>query len=139
MGGVDIPLLLLGDPAYPLLLWLMKPFSQYPHMSRQQKKINYRLSHAWVVVENAFERLKSRWRCLLKKNESNTNDIPKIIECCVVLHNICKLFGEECLDEWVVSEPPSTEGSDGTSPTASPYGVEICDALVSYFNCSSVG
>ena len=139
MGGVNIPLLLLADPVYPLLLWLMKPFSQYPYMSRQEKKFNYHLSHARVVVENAFEQLKGRWRCLLKKNESNTNNIPKIIQCCVVLHNICKFFGKECPDEWVVSEPPSTEGSDGTSPAASPCGVEIRDALVSYFNHSSVG
>ena len=32
IGGVDIPLLLLGDP-------LMKPFSQHPHMSRQEKNL----------------------------------------------------------------------------------------------------
>ena len=108
-------------------------------MSRQEKKFNYRLSHAQVVVDNAFGRLKGHWRCLLKRNESNTNNMPKIIARCVVLHNICELFGEEYPDEWVIPEPPSTGGSDGTSPTASSSGVEIRDALVSYFNCSSVG
>lgn len=76
---------------------------------------------------------------LTLKNESNTNNMPKIIACCVVLHNICELFGEECPGEWVVPEPPATESSDGTSPAASPSGVEIRDALVSYFNRSSVG
>lgn len=28
INGQDIPLLVLGDPAYPLLLWLMKPYSE---------------------------------------------------------------------------------------------------------------
>ena len=65
--------------------------------------------------------------------------MPIIIACYVVLYNIYELFGKECPDEWVVPEPPSTKGSDGTSLAVSPSGVEICDALVNYFNRSSVG
>ena len=64
----------------------------------------------------------------------------KIIACCVVLHNICELFGEECPDEWIATEPPTKESFDGTSPApSSSSGIEIRDALVSYFSRSSVG
>jgi len=62
----------------------MKPFPHTPYLTREQKTFNKRLSRARVVVENAFGRLKGRWRFLLKTNESDTGNMPKIISCCVV-------------------------------------------------------
>ena len=37
ISRVDVPLLLLGDPAYPLASWLMKPFPHTTYLSREQK------------------------------------------------------------------------------------------------------
>ena len=50
----EIPLLVLGDPAYPLLPWVMKPYVDNGHLSREQRRFNYRLSRARVVVEDAY-------------------------------------------------------------------------------------
>ena len=41
INGIDIPLLILGDPAYPLLPWLMKPFADTGNLTRQQQHFNY--------------------------------------------------------------------------------------------------
>ena len=62
ISGKDIALVLLGDPAYPLLHWMMKAFPDNGRLSCEQKLFNYRLSKARIVVEHSYGRLKGRWR-----------------------------------------------------------------------------
>ena len=44
--GKEVLLLFLGDPAYPLMLWLMKFRQNTGHLTSEQKQFNYRLSNA---------------------------------------------------------------------------------------------
>ena len=57
--GQNIPLLMLGDPAYPLLHWLMKPYSQSGPLTQKQRKFNYQLSRTRIVTEIAFSDLRA--------------------------------------------------------------------------------
>ena len=76
IAGVDVPIVVLGDPAYPLLLWLMKPYTATGPLSRQQRRCNYQLSKARVVVKCAFGRLKEHWISLTKRNDTDVRFIP---------------------------------------------------------------
>ncbi|KAK6182064.1 hypothetical protein SNE40_009828 [Patella caerulea] len=38
ISGVQVPAVILGDPVYPLLQWLMKPYAESANMTAEQKK-----------------------------------------------------------------------------------------------------
>ena len=101
MNGVDVPLFLIGDSAYPLQSWRMKPFAHNSSLTLQQKTYNYRICKACIVDENAYGRLKARWRRLLKRNDMDISNIPTVIAAACILHNICEVHGETFNDSWI--------------------------------------
>ena len=62
LGGKfrEIPLVTVGDSAFPRYVWLVKGFSD---TTRNQKKrlFNEKLGSARVVTENCYGMLKGRW------------------------------------------------------------------------------
>jgi len=76
----------------------MTPFPTGGALTAAQQRFNYRLSKARVIIERAFGKLKSRWRCLLKQLEESTERVPQTIITCSILHNICILMDDQ-LDE----------------------------------------
>ena len=58
---LQVPLVILGDPAYPSLPWLMKPFQDTGNLTAAERTFDYRQSRARMVVENAFGRLKGQY------------------------------------------------------------------------------
>ena len=120
INGKQVPPFLLGDSAYPLNTWLIKPFSQTASLTRAQQNFNYRLSHARIVVENTFGRLKARWRRLMKQNDMEIANVPNIIAACCVLHNMCEIHGDTFNEAWQgdpqLQDPPSPAPS--TTPSS---------------------
>nr|XP_048722580.1 lebercilin-like protein isoform X1 [Caretta caretta] len=100
VGDLKMPICILGDPAYPLMSWLMKPYTG--SLDSSQELFNYRLSKCRMVVECAFGRLKARWRSLLTRLDLSEINIPTVITACCALHNICESKGETFMAGWEV-------------------------------------
>ncbi|XP_035661294.1 protein ALP1-like [Branchiostoma floridae] len=58
-GDAAVPYFLVGDDAFPLRSWLMKPHSK-KELSPEERIFNYRLCRARRIVENAFGILANR-------------------------------------------------------------------------------
>lgn len=126
--GTEIPTVIIGDPAYPLLSWLMKPFSDTGRLSRQQQNF---------VVENVYGRLKGRWRCLLKRNDCKLESVQVQVASCCTLNNICEVHGERFNEDLgnFTQDPQFSQPASATSQRASNERAEtVRNALMNYFS-----
>lgn len=94
IGQIDVPPMLLGDPAYALRPNLMKAYPEGT-CTQAERNFNRKLSSTRVVIEQAFGLLKGRWRCLDSVNEDDMSTVSETIIACCILHNICQTRGEE--------------------------------------------
>ncbi|XDV26008.1 hypothetical protein PO909_029822 [Leuciscus waleckii] len=129
--GHDVGYYVLGDAAYPLKSWLMKPFTDNGRLTPQQLVYNHKTSRARVVVENAFGRLKGGWRCLLKRNDCNTHKNRALVIACCVLHNLCEMNGDEFREEWVTGTFNQPDGA--LSSTVEAEGLDARTGLMKLF------
>ena len=85
----DIPYFLVGDDAFALRPYLMKPFG-CRKMTRKQRMFNYRLSRARRVIENSFGILANRFQVLLTTMMHHVDTVRLVVKTCVILHNLMR-------------------------------------------------
>ena len=95
-----VPICVLGDPAYPLLPYVMKEFPGGGN-TLQEQFFGWRLCSARMVIECAFGRLKGRFEALKREMDINLNDLPNVINACFFLHNYCEMNGDHISNEAV--------------------------------------
>ncbi|KAM7181031.1 uncharacterized protein RBU57_018045 [Macrochelys suwanniensis] len=139
VGEGEMPMVILGDLTYPLMLWLMKPYMG--QLDSSKERFNNRLSKCRMSVECAFGCLKARWRCLYGKLDLANDNIPMLIAACCMLHNICEGKGESFTQCWTAEaqrletqfEWPETRAIRGAQRGA----IRIRDALRQQFEAES--
>lgn len=116
INRVQLRPMLVGDSAYPLKNWLLKPFSNRGHLSHQKKRFNAKLSAMRSVVERAFGMLKGRWRALLKKIEQDHTSVQRTVTAACVLHNFCLLHGDTFDGDENRPPPDDPDNDDDDDP-----------------------
>nr|CAH7737144.1 unnamed protein product [Callosobruchus chinensis] len=91
LPGTDImaPFVFLGDEAFPLREYLMRPFPRTTlRDDEENESFNYRLSRARMVVECSFGRIVTKFRVLYKAIETNVCNAIDIVKAITLIHNI---------------------------------------------------
>jgi len=83
---LDFPYVLLGDEAFPLSTYMMRPYSRSGRLNISKKIFNYRLSRARRTVECAFGILVARWRIYRQPIITRTSTAVKAVQATVILH-----------------------------------------------------
>ena len=133
--GCEVQPLLLGDPAYPLLPWLVKGYPENSNTSDVERHFNYMLSRARMAVENTFGRWKGRFQKFLKRVDMQAVTLVNVVGASCILHNICELQDNVFLevrepDVIPLGQPPTVAIVDATARTDA---TDVHDALAQYF------
>ncbi|XP_064469657.1 uncharacterized protein LOC135384383 [Ornithodoros turicata] len=136
VAGTAVPLVILCDQAFPLTANLIKPFGHNTTLTDDQRNFNYHLSRARSIVENAFGRLKARFRYTARRMDCDVNNARLVIRTCCILNNICEYFSDDVPQQWltelqqdnvVFPQPSYTTGA------AVGEGSSVRSALVEYY------
>ena len=107
----------------------MKPYSQSGPLTQK-----YQLSRARIVTEIAFGRLKGRWRCLLKRNDTAQKYLIQQVVACCALHNICEVHMDGFDESWQIDASATSSAGPSTQlMSSSANGVAISHAPANYF------
>ena len=112
LSDVELPFVIIGDEAYPLLSYLLRPYSRR-QLTESRRLFNYRLSGGRRVVESAFGILAGKWRILNKPIETYPDMADRTVKCICVLHNTVIDRG---VDEASLLELQNQEDSFNISP-----------------------
>ena len=89
-----IPHFFVGDSAYPLKTYMLRP---YPgrYLEEKRRVLNYRLSRARRIIENAFGIMATKFRIFRRPVIANPDKVTNITKAACSLHNYLKI-SEAC-------------------------------------------
>ncbi|XP_065197210.1 uncharacterized protein LOC135828714 [Sycon ciliatum] len=95
---------LVGDSAFPLSATLMKCYDDNAALLPWQRTFNYRLIRTRRVVEQAFGRLKGRFRVLVHNNLNDPEFASRVAIVCCAIHNVCERWRCPVEATWLIDD-----------------------------------
>jgi len=83
---------LIGDSGYAITPWLITPYCD--PVNNIQKNFNKIYARERVVIERCFGQVKRRFPILQYKVRVTLKNVPKIIICCFIFHNVAKYLND---------------------------------------------
>ena len=89
-SGIAMPHVIVGDEAFPLKTYLLRPYPGSKIGDPKCHTFNKRLSRARMVVECAFGILAQRFRCFRGPLQVEPENAKRIVRAACVLHNLLR-------------------------------------------------
>lgn len=90
--GPKLPFVIVGDEAFALNEYLMKPYPRRNNLNLLERVFNYRLSRARRIVETTFGIISAVWRIFKSPMRTSLALSILIAKACVCLHNFILKF-----------------------------------------------
>lgn len=87
--NITLPYMLVGDDAFPLREFLMKPIHKR-NLNKNEIIFNYRISRARRVVENAFGILANRFRIYKTAILLKPSTVKSVVLATIAIHNMLR-------------------------------------------------
>lgn len=88
-ADIEMPYVFVGDDAFSLTNYMMKPYSKnHASQDRSKRIFNYRLSRARRTSENAFGILCQRFRIFFSPIAVNPRVVDKLVMSACIIHNM---------------------------------------------------
>ncbi|XP_071580467.1 putative nuclease HARBI1 [Temnothorax nylanderi] len=116
VDGMPLPYVFVGDEAFQLSDYLLRPYPGRGGLSQDRSIFNYRLSRARRTIENAFGILVSQWRILKRPIDATVDNTINMIKAIICLHNW--LRKRDDTNEYVSPNMIDQYGSNGLIPAS---------------------
>ena len=135
IDGVPIEPYLVGDSAFALERYIMKCFA-HDNLTPEQERFNYSIIRTRRVVEQAFGRLKGRFRVLIKNNLRDPKFAADVAVVPCALHNVCERWGCPYEQTWTIDHELYNRfhpgGDDHPNAAGNPAGEAVRALLADY-------
>lgn len=102
--GQALPYVLVGDEAFTLSDYLLRPYPGRGGLDLERNIFNFRLCRARRVIENSFGIMVSKWRILKRPIEAIVGNTISMVQAIICLHNFLRKRGSN--EYFMVSSQP---------------------------------